>query len=686
MNTLKLEIEGASHAPEIRFSLSGMPEFLIDETKLKSFMSRRAPGKSALVSARKETDDVHWTRAGGVLKGEILNTDFRSEDYCKEPVPRPGHADFTQYLNSGFIPSGGGKSSGRLTAAYCALGGVALQFLEARGILISAKIATIGGKTGDFDAVIQAAANEGDSIGGVVECTVENLPAGLGGDLFDGLESQLAPLIFGIPGVKGLEFGSGFAGATLRGSENNDAFRVEKGRVITDTNNHGGILGGRSTGMPLKFKVAFKPTPSISKPQTSVNLETLTPQTIVTQGRHDPCIVLRAIPVVEAVTALALADVILTTEQRTPRICEVMNDNHHPSLFADMMEIKGDFKVDSNLPVITGVKAIHDFSGPITGLAEKLRALRKTSSDIPKIAFMPHHLSDVTAAYRELKAAKLSFPYIFVAMGKLGQVSRILASRFGSAYMYASAEKNEIGLLSPEAMVKTYRFRSINEETALFAVTGWPLKTTKSPELHNAVFAEEDRNAVMFPLPSETAEEAVEFFRVVGLKGMAVTIPHKTSIIPLLDRIDPLAEAVGAVNTVVKEGTELVGYNTDVEGFAEVMGEVAGLKVALLGDGGAAKAVKYALKRAGAQVEVFHRRKLTPGFDLIVNATPVDPIPEYGFCGTERVIDLNYASNLSPLLSGAAAAGCKVEDGLAMLRAQASAQRRLFNKTIEIQG
>ena len=220
---------------------------------------------------------------------------------------------------------------------------------------------------------------------------------------------------------------------------------------------------------------------------------------------------------------------------------------------------------------------------------------------------------------------------------------------------------------------------------SLYCVTGWPLVKTRSPEIHNAAYAAEGRKAEMVSFPAATIEEAFRFADVAGVKGMAVTIPHKESVIHLLDELDESATNIGAVNTVVFAGGRKVGYNTDEPGFGEAIcafvgrDTLDGLKVALLGAGGAAKAVDCALERLGAAtVEVFHRRPLTSGFDLIVNATPVDPIPEYEFIGREMVYDLRYEPSETPLMARARAAGCRVENGFSMLEAQARLQRKLF--------
>ena len=305
-HALTLEVFGESHAPAIGMRMTGFPEDApIDENALRAFMLRRAPGRDAFSTARREPDVPEISRRGDIVEAVIRNTDTRSGDY-ERTVPRPGHADWPNWVKTGRIPPGGGANSGRMTAAMCAAGGICLQELARRGVAVSAKIL----ETGD----VAAAKEVGDSVGGIVECAVEGLPVGLGGPMFDGLDGALAFAAFGIPGVKGVEFGNGFAAARLKGSENNDPFVVEDGCVRTVTNNHGGILGGMASGMPVVFRVALKPTPSIYLPQRSVDLATMSETELRVRGRHDPCIAFRAVPVVEALAAFAVLDAILSEE------------------------------------------------------------------------------------------------------------------------------------------------------------------------------------------------------------------------------------------------------------------------------------------------------------------------------------------------------------------------------------
>lgn len=307
---LKLEVYGESHAPKIGMRLEGFPQGLkVDFDALTAFMERRAPGRDEFSTPRCEPDEPKFISGvkNGVTTGEtieaiIINTNTRSGDYEKS-IPRPGHADYTNFVKYGKIPAGGGSNSGRMTAPMCIAGALALQALAERGIKVSSTV--------KFTGDILAAKADGDSVGGVIECEITGLPVGLGGSMFDGLDGAIAQAIFGIPGVKGIEFGNGFEAAKLKGSENNDAFYVENGKVVTKTNRHGGILGGMTSAMPVVFRVALKPTPSIYKSQDSIDLNTLEPTELMVRGRHDPCIALRARPVIEALAAFVVYDAIL---------------------------------------------------------------------------------------------------------------------------------------------------------------------------------------------------------------------------------------------------------------------------------------------------------------------------------------------------------------------------------------
>ena len=349
-NNIRISVAGQSHSSAIGVTIDGLPSgFKIDMEELGAFLQRRAPGRNLMSTQRREADlpeflsgIVDDTTCGAPLLAIIKNTNTRSSDYDNlRDIPRPSHADFTANVKYGGFQdvAGGGHFSGRLTAPLCIAGGMCKQWLEGKGIRIGAHIASIAGiqdspvkldwVNPDLNAISEAfpvvnpsagqamqeeiakAKADGDSVGGIIECFVTGLPVGLGDPMFDGIENKLAQIIYGIPAVKGLEFGSGFAGTTMRGSENNDPYAMIDGKIKALTNNAGGILGGITTGMPLVFKVAIKPTPSIAKPQQTVNLKTLQNEEFSIQGRHDPCIVPRAVPVVEAAAAIAIFDICL---------------------------------------------------------------------------------------------------------------------------------------------------------------------------------------------------------------------------------------------------------------------------------------------------------------------------------------------------------------------------------------
>ena len=345
-DNLKLSIFGQSHSQTIGMTLEGIPAGkVVDLDKLQLFLQRRAPGQNAWSTPRKEADRPEFPEglADGITTGETItavihNSNTRSGDYDNTKYcPRPGHADYTAYVKYGEIAPGGGPFSGRMTAPMCIAGGMCKQWLEEMGIGISAHIFSIGTVKdtafdpldpqldqvrtdfptlsatagADMQAQIASAKAQGDSLGGWIECAVTGLPAGIGGPIFDGVESKLAAILYAIPAVKELAFGD----TQDIGSENNDAFTAEDGRIKTVTNHCGGILGGITNGMPMVFRIRIKPTPSIAKPQQTVDLRTGEAVTIQVQGRHDPCIVPRAVPVVEAAAAIGLYDLLLERHQ-----------------------------------------------------------------------------------------------------------------------------------------------------------------------------------------------------------------------------------------------------------------------------------------------------------------------------------------------------------------------------------
>lgn len=332
-DALELEIYGSSHAPEIGCRLSGIPaRQKISKSALAELMARRAPGGKH-ATRRKESDTLAYESGfvvdessedllittGEQIVMSIKNEDTRPSDYERSAsIPRPGHADLGEYYRTGtYIETGGGAHSGRMTAPLTAAGGIALQILEQQEVSISTTIHSIGSVVAeealsepseDMITEIETARADSDSVGGQIEIKISGLTAGLGGPLFDGLESHLARLIFAIPAVKAFEIGRGAELASLKASESNDPLRVEGGIINITSDNMGGLLGGISCGHDISARVSFKATPSIAKPQMSVDLETMQNVELEIKGRHDPCVALRARPVLEAATALAILD------------------------------------------------------------------------------------------------------------------------------------------------------------------------------------------------------------------------------------------------------------------------------------------------------------------------------------------------------------------------------------------
>lgn len=344
---INISLFGESHGKGIGVVLDNLPSGVpINLDKIGEFMARRAPKKDGTSTMRNEKDIpeilsglYEGKTTGTPLAAVIFNQDQHSNDYGNiSHIARPAHADYTGFLryNGANDPRGGGHFSGRITAPLCFAGAVCGQILETYGITTGAHIRSIKGVVDEvFDPVnvtaeqldlvksrpfptlsesaeeemrklINSARMEQDSVGGIVECAAMGFPAGIGSPMMDGLENVISRLVFAIPAVKGIEFGNGFGSTELFGSENNDEFSIKNGKIITKTNNHGGILGGISSGMPIIFRVAFKATPSISQKQNSVDFKSITEEELIIKGRHDPCVVPRAVPCVESALNIAL--------------------------------------------------------------------------------------------------------------------------------------------------------------------------------------------------------------------------------------------------------------------------------------------------------------------------------------------------------------------------------------------
>ena len=353
---IKVGVQGGSHEEYVSATANGIPRGItFDKDKLNAFIKRRQGGNLPFTTPRKEDDepvfvsglDEHGVTNGEPLEVRIYNKNVRSGDYKGfTDTPRPSHADYTAPLRFGdnIDMRGGGHFSARLTAPLCVIGGILKQALEEKGVKIGTHLYSVGSTydepfsltdvtADDFDKVLssdfptlseekaeemkkelEAVAKDADSLGGVVECTVIGFDAGYGDPLYYGVENVISSAMFGLGGVRGIEFGLGFAASKMRGSEHNDPFTVKDGRVVTKTNNSGGVQGGITNGMPIVFRVAFKPTASIGMRQNTVSLSEMTDTEIAIKGRHDPCIAIRALPCVEALTAIVVAEMIISKD------------------------------------------------------------------------------------------------------------------------------------------------------------------------------------------------------------------------------------------------------------------------------------------------------------------------------------------------------------------------------------
>lgn len=345
-NKLKIQVFGASHDSQIGVEVEGFDNSVVDKEELQQFVDRRRASNTAYSTKRLEQDKVIIEqgitdgRLSGLFRGVIQNNCQNSKDYSNLiKTPRPSHADFVAYskYQDTFDYRGGGKFSGRMTAPMCIAGGICKQILQSKGISINAYISRIGGVSGksyldtDIQNIdlnnldksfpllddsykgqmldeVERAKDSLDSVGGIIECVIKGVPVGTGEYMFDSLESVISHLAFAVPAVKGIEFGSGFSLAQMFGSTANDSFYYQDGVVKTKTNHNGGINGGMANGMPITFRVVVKPTPSIGKEQDTINLQTKQNVKVKIEGRHDACIVPRAVPVIEAISAIAILD------------------------------------------------------------------------------------------------------------------------------------------------------------------------------------------------------------------------------------------------------------------------------------------------------------------------------------------------------------------------------------------
>ncbi|MBO7613442.1 MAG: type I 3-dehydroquinate dehydratase, partial [Treponema sp.] len=392
-----------------------------------------------------------------------------------------------------------------------------------------------------------------------------------------------------------------------------------------------------------------------------------------------------------------------------------------------------DFEEDFHIPSIQdaamafGVRIIrscHNMTEPILNIRERCDIMRKTGYEIPKIAFMPHSLDDVTKLFAQAQEFKDN-NHILLAMGPLGVPTRLLSAKLKNFLTYSSPQECSSSLQSlahvdPVTLNDTYHFSKIDDNTKIFGITGWPLSATSSPLLHNTGYMNHDMNSVYIPIRAEKLKQAFYFANVVGVEGMSVTIPHKEDVIDEIKDVDPIAQDIGACNTVVHSHDSWHAYNTDVTGFTRALLEFTGLKslahkkVAIIGSGGASKAIAYAVKKLHGNACIFNRTiaraklladkydfkyaslsedsgpMLKKYNDIIIQTTSKgmgcqppsteenDPIFFYDFTGKEMLFDIIYVPEVTPVMERAARAGCKVCNGYSMLKYQGYEQFELF--------
>ncbi len=673
---IEIEIYGQSHGEMIGVKIKGLPAGLpIDSDELQQFLERRAPGRNEWSTARKEPDRpvfISGVRGaadsletdGEVLDAAIHNVNVRSKDYDNiAATPRPAHADYPAWVKYGQISPGGGPFSARMTAPLCIAGGIFMQWLQQAGICIQAHIHSIGGiadgtpdERGDWGlsqkefpviddargeemkACIAKAKAEGDSIGGTIECVITGVEPGLGSPIFGSIESRICQTVFAVPAVKGIEFGSGFAVAGMKGTENNDPFCICDGKVQTKTNHHGGILGGLSSGMPIVFRTAMKPTPSIAIPQESVDLEKMEEVTLNIQGRHDPCIVPRAVPCIEAAAAIALFDMMLE-EDRLPKA---------PVPGEELQECRSEIdKIDKKLAKL---------------LEDRLDIARQVIRYKEKVGMQILDSSREQALIDGLKG--------FCREETL-------------TYIQHNFER---------IMAESRRFQEDNRLS--YGLLGKGLGHSHSPRVHKMLGGYE------YGLFDRTEDQLDDFMKNGTFKGISVTMPYKRAVMLYCSALSDRAKACNSVNTVVRrEDGTLYGDNTDYAGFRYTVEaskiDVSGAKALVLGSGGVSGTVIQVLKDMGAEPIINISRSGEENYEnigrhsdaqIIVNATPVGMFPNPGkapldlkkFPSCKAVYDLVYNPLRTKIMLDAAALGIPAFGGLQMLVAQAAAACTLF--------
>lgn len=674
-NQFKVTLFGSAHSEAVGVTISGLPSgVFIDEVALQRFIYRRSSRGNVGSTPRLENDIVEFERGlvNGVTTGEeikaiIKNQNIRPKDYDKfDALPRPSHADYVSHIKYGKAMEGGGIFSGRMTAPLCVAGGIAMQILKARGIEIFAYISQLGrvksksfkdnlSKTPDYPIYgllpllggegememleeIDAAQAAGDSLGGIIECVSLNLPVGVGEPFFRSLESRISAALFSVPAVKGVDFGRGFEFGSSRGSEVNDSFYMVDEKILTKTNNNGGINGGLSNGMPLLLRVAVKPTSSITIEQDTVNLKTQKNDKIKIEGRHDVTIVPRAVPCIESAVAMAILDL----------MCE------------------GKFIEPEN--TVTAIRS------EVDRVDDKIASLLVERQNLTRKVGVLKREKDMNVFDEKREQ--------YVLDRVSSHASGILREHIDNIY-------NAIFEMSRNSQKSVGR----KERCERVYLVGKNLQHSISSEIHKYF------GHYTYEYKEMKEEDFKTFLDERQFDGLNVTVPYKSMAANMVQQLDDLARRTGAVNTILRINDSLKGYNTDYFGFKYLLTknkiEVAKKKIVVLGQHGTAMTVKCVLEDMNAgeiisiareDLPIAKKLKNISDADIIVNATPIGMWPDLDACPIDLdiftdpkcVIDVIYNPFRTRLIINARARKIKTYNGLLMLIAQAKAGAELF--------
>lgn len=683
---LRVELNGTSHSEYIEVGIKGLEiGETFDEDRLNELLARRRPD-GVLTTSRIENDDFTiigcevsdgiYTITSDEVICRIKNEDYDSKEYEKYLItPRPGHADYPAIMKdkSDVDIKGGGRFSGRLTVGLTLAGGICLQILEKRGIKIYSEILEIGTKRTEEEYVkaIREAKSDNDSVGGILKVTIDGVKAGeIGDSYFEGLESKLSSAIFAIPAIKGISFGAGFRASRMRGSEHNDEYTFsDRGKVETVTNNHGGILGGISTGMPIYFTVSVKPTPSISRAQNTVNLKTHEDEIIEIKGRHDPCIALRMPPILEAVSAMVILDELTKPFQNNEDIY-VEEEIEEIEKVEEIEEIE-DIDYDS----ISSLRSrIDKVNLDILKSFEERLSIAKRIGELKELEGLP--ITDLNRE-REIFEDIRSNSLIEYTEKDLELFHKIIEL----------SKKEEV---TDEPLNEEIIDEASYESDESFGLMGIDITNSLSPMIHNRI-GELTNNKYPYNIFQKNENEMPDFLDSREFCGLNVTMPYKRDAISYVDELTDLAEEVGAINTIFVKDGKLIGDNTDYYGFVHSIKtkgiSIKGKTCLILGSGGASDSVYLALKDMGASkiTRLSHKdlnNDLQNEFidvNVIVNTTPIGKGIHEGeslinldnFINLKLIVDINYEPLKTKLILDSKLNRIKCINGLDMLVTQA---------------